>query len=177
VVKEQVESLGARFVEVPGEDAQTQGGYAKEVSEDYKKKQAEVLREHLSKADAVITTALIPGKRAPLLIPEDMVKAMRLGSVIVDLAAEQGGNCALTKPGERVVVAGGVTIIGETNFASNMAVHASLSWSRNVEKLLGHLMGKEATALKLDATDEITKAMVTVRAGTVVDPRLLEAKP
>jgi NAD(P) transhydrogenase subunit alpha len=153
------------------EDAQTAGGYAKEISEEGKQKQAMVLREHIGKADACITTALIPGKKAPTLITEDMVKAMRPGSVIVDLAAEQGGNCALTKPGERIEV-GGVTIIGETNYASHMAVHASLSWSRNVEKLLVHLMGKEATAIKLDGTDEITAAMVTVRGGQVVDPRL-----
>ncbi len=178
VVKEQVESLGARFVEVPGdEDAQTAGGYAKEISEASKLKQAAVLREHIAKADACITTALIPGRRAPLLVTEDMVRAMRPGSVIVDLAAEQGGNCALTKPGESVDV-GGVTIIGELNLPSHVAVHASLSWSRNVEKLLMHLMGKEAVALKLDATDEITQAMVTVLNGAVVDKRLLgEVKP
>jgi NAD(P) transhydrogenase subunit alpha len=178
VVKEQVESLGARFVEVDSkEDAQTSGGYAKETSEEYKQKQAVVLREHVGRADACITTALVPGKKAPLLVTEEMVKAMRPGAVIVDLAAEQGGNCALTKPGERVVV-GGVTIVGETNLPSRMAVHASLSWSRNVEKLLNHLMGKEAVALKLDAADEITQAMVTVRSGAVVDKRLKEgAKP
>ncbi len=174
VVKEQVESLGARFIDVPGaEDAQTAGGYAKEVSEETKQKQAMVLREHISRADAVITTALIPGKKAPLLVTEDMVKAMRMGAVIVDLAAEQGGNCALTRPGERIVV-NGVTIIGEKNLPAQMAVHASLSWSRNVEKLLLHLGGKEMTALKLDGTDEITAAMVTVRDGAVVDPRLKE---
>jgi NAD(P) transhydrogenase subunit alpha len=172
VVKEQVESLGARFVEVGStEDAQTSTGYAKEVSDEYKQRQAAVLREHIGRADAVITTALVPGKKAPTLITEDMVKAMRAGSVIVDLAAEQGGNCVLTKPGERIEV-GGVTIIGEKNLASHMAVHASLSWSRNVEKLLLHLLGKEAVALKLDATDEITAAMVTIRDGVVVDPRL-----
>src|SRR5581483_11817854 len=104
-VKEQVESLGARFVEVdPKEDAQTAGGYAKEVSEEYKQKQAMVLREHIGRADACITTALVPGKKAPTLVTEDMVKAMRPGSVIVDMAAEQGGNCVLTRPSERVVV-------------------------------------------------------------------------
>ena len=112
VVKEQVESLGAKFVEVDStEDAQTAGGYAKEVSEEYKKKQAEVLAKHVGRADVVICTALIPGKRAPTLVTEDMVRAMKPGSVIVDLAAEQGGNCASTKPGE-TVVAHGVTVIG-----------------------------------------------------------------
>ena len=133
-----------------------------------------MLREHIAKSDACITTALIPGKKAPLLVTEEMVKAMRPGTVIVDLAAEQGGNCALTKPGERVVV-NGVTIIGETNMPSHMAVHASLSWSRNMEKLIGHLGGKELVTLKLDGTDEIPGAMVTVRAGSIVDARLKEA--
>src|SRR5262249_25888038 len=124
--------------------------------------------------DAVITTAQIPGKPAPVLVTEEMVRAMRPGSVIVDLAAEQGGNCALTKPGERVDV-NGVTIIGERNLPAHLAVHASLSWSRNVEKLLVHLMGKEGGTLKLEASDEITQAMVTVRDGAIVDPRLKEA--
>ncbi len=175
VVKEQVESLGARFVEVPvAEDAQAAGGYAREVSDEYKQKQAMVLREHIGKADACITTALIPGKKAPTLVTEEMVKAMRPGAVIVDLAAEQGGNCVLTKAGERVVV-NGVTIIGEANMPAHLAVHASLSWSRNMEKLIAHLAGKEHAALKLDGTDEITQAVVTVRDGRIVDPRLKEA--
>jgi NAD(P) transhydrogenase subunit alpha len=172
VVKEQVESLGAKFVEVAGgEDAQTAGGYAKEVSEDYKRRQAELLKEHLNKCDACTTTALIPGKRAPILVSKEMLKAMRPGSVLVDLAAEQGGNCELTKPGERVVV-DGVTIVGELNLPSQMAVPASQMYSRNMEKLLSHLLGKEGTALKLTSDDEITRGLVTVRDGQVVDPRL-----
>ena len=175
VVKEQVESLGARFIEVPGsDDAQTAGGYAKEISPEHQQRQAMVLREHLARADACITTALIPGKKAPTLLTADMVSAMRAGSVIVDLAADQGGNCELTKAGERVVM-NGVTIIGEANMPAHVAVHASLSWSRNMEKLLAHLAGKELSALKLDGGDEITAAIVTVRDGHIVDPRLKEA--
>ncbi len=172
VAKEQVESLGAKFVEVPdAEDAQGAGGYAKEVSEEYKQKQAALLRERASRADAVITTALIPGKPAPKLLSAEMVKAMRPGSVVVDLAAEQGGNCELTEPGQRIEV-GGVRILGDTNLASQLAVPASQMFSRNVEKLLTHLLGKEGTVLHLDAGDEITKGTVTVLAGKVVDPRL-----
>jgi NAD(P) transhydrogenase subunit alpha len=107
-VKEQVESLGAKFVEVPGgEDAQTAGGYAKEVSEEYKQKQAALLKERISKADAVITTALIPGKRAPILVTKDHVSVMHPGSIVVDIAAEQGGNCELTQPGDRIVTPNG----------------------------------------------------------------------
>ncbi|MBS2023253.1 MAG: Re/Si-specific NAD(P)(+) transhydrogenase subunit alpha [Deltaproteobacteria bacterium] len=176
VTKEQVESLGARFIEVEGaEDAQGAGGYAKEVSEETKKKQAALLLERASKVDAVITTALIPGKRAPILVDEAMVRAMRPHTVIVDIAAEQGGNCALTKPGERVTTDGGVIIVGELNLPAQMAVHASQMWSRNMEKLLLHLVGKEGTDLKLDATDEITRGVVTIRSGKIVDPRLVPA--
>lgn len=164
VVKEQVESLGGKFIEVASEeDAQTASGYAKEVSEDYKRKQADLIREHISRADVCITTALIPGKPAPRLLDESMVQAMRPGSVIVDMAAEQGGNCALTKPGQRITTAGGVLIIGEKNLPSQMAVHASQMFSRNVEKLLLHLW-KDQT-FKLDMNDEITRGVVVLNQG------------
>jgi NAD(P) transhydrogenase subunit alpha len=164
-VKEQVESLGAKFIEVPGaEDLETKGGYAKEASEEYRQKQAALLLERLKATDACITTALIPGKKAPVLLTRDMVKAMRPGTVVVDLAAEQGGNCELTQPGKRVVV-DGVTIVGELNLPSQMAVPASQMYSRNMEKLLLHLMGKEGTALRLDADDEITRGVVAHRAS------------
>lgn len=177
VVKEQVESLGARFIEVPTEeDAQGSGGYAKEVSEEYKQKQATLLRERIGRADAVITTALIPGKRAPILVTKDMVDAMHAGSVIVDIAAEQGGNCELTQPGERYVTGNGVTIVGELNLPAQLATHASLMWSRNMEKLLNHLLGKDSLTLQLDAGDEITRGVVTLRDGNVVDPRLTSAE-
>jgi NAD(P) transhydrogenase subunit alpha len=169
VAKEQVESLGARFIEVEsGEDAQTAGGYAKEVSADYQKKQAALLLERLSKCDCCITTALIPGKRAPVLVTEEMVAAMRPGTVVVDIAAEQGGNCALTRPGERVVTANGVTIVGELNLPSQLAVHASQMYSRNMEKLLLHLLGKDGVEFKFDR-DEITRAVVITKQGEVVD--------
>jgi H+-translocating NAD(P) transhydrogenase subunit alpha len=172
VVKEQVESLGAKFVEVDSqEDAQTSGGYAKEVSEEYKQKQAALLVERASRNDAVITTALIPGKRAPILLTRQMVEAMRPGSVVVDLAAEQGGNCELTQPGKRIDF-NGVTIVGDLNLPSQMSIPASQMYSRNMEKLLNHLLGKEGTQLNLDATDEITRGVVTVRSGNIVDPRL-----
>ena len=176
VVKEQVESLGAKFIEVESaEDAQTASGYAKEVSDEYKAKQAAVLRERLARADACITTALIPGKRAPILVSEEQVAAMRPGSVLVDLAAEQGGNCALTQPGERILTPGGVRIIGDTDLTSQIAAHASQMWSRNIEKLLLHLLGKEGVTLRLDADDEIIRGVVTIRDGRVVDPRLTAA--
>jgi H+-translocating NAD(P) transhydrogenase subunit alpha len=173
VVKEQVESLGAKFIEVDvAEDAQTASGYAKEVSEEYKRRQSELVEQALVRCDACITTALIPGRPAPLLITEKMVAAMRPGSVIVDLAAEQGGNCAATRPGERVKV-GGVTIVGERNLPSHMATHASQMFSRNMEKLLGHLLSKEGQ-LKMDVEDEITRGMLVTRNGEIVNPKTAE---
>ncbi|MCI0673604.1 MAG: NAD(P) transhydrogenase subunit alpha, partial [Myxococcaceae bacterium] len=168
VVKEQVESLGARFIEVEGaEDAQEASGYAREVSEETRQKQAALIRERIARCDVCITTALVPGRRAPILLTADMVKAMRPGSVVVDMAAEQGGNCELTRPGERVVV-GGVTLVGETNLASQMAVHASLMYSRNMEKLLVHLLGKEGKELKLDVGDEIARGILATRNGELL---------
>ena len=172
VVKEQVESLGAKFVEVPSEeDAQTAGGYAKEVSEDYKKKQAALVAKHAAKSDCVITTALIPGRRAPILLTADQVKGMRDGSVVVDLAAEQGGNCELTRPGETIKV-GGVTIIGERNLPSKMSVHASQMYSRNMEKLLLYLTKDAALALMPD--DEIVRGALIVNDGEIVHPQVKE---
>jgi NAD(P) transhydrogenase subunit alpha len=171
VVKEQIESLGARFVNIDVEDAAGAGGYAKEQSEEAKKKVADVLATHVAKSDAVITTALIPGKRAPILLPASMVHGMKPGAVVVDIAAEQGGNCELTKPGERIVV-NGVTIIGERNLPSQMAVHASFMYSRNMDKLLNHL-SKDAT-LVLDTSDEITRGMMITRGGEVVHSAVAE---
>jgi len=166
VVKEQVESLGARFVEVASdEDAQTTGGYAREVSDEYKRRQAEALAKHCGKADAIVCTALVPGRRAPLLVTEEMVKSMKPGSVIVDLAAEQGGNCALTEAG-RTVVRHGVTIIGALDLPSHVAVHASQMWSRNMEKLLAHVSKDGAFAL--DTRDEIVRGCLVTRGGEIV---------
>jgi len=173
VVKEQVESLGAKFVEVDStEDAQTAGGYAKEVSDEYKKKQAEAIARHAAKADVIICTALIPGRRAPVLITEDMVKAMKPGSVIVDLAAEQHGNCELTEAG-KIVLKHEVTIMGELDLTSHMAVHASQMYSRNMEKLLFHLT--DGGNLKLDTADEITAGCLITHGGEVVHAKAKEA--
>jgi NAD(P) transhydrogenase subunit alpha len=171
VVKEQVESLGAKFVEVETEDAQTAGGYAKELSEGAKKKQAEALARHVAKSDVVICTALIPGRRAPVLVTAEMVKSMRAGSVIVDLAAEQQGNCELTKPGE-TVVEHGVTLVGQTDLTSRMCAHASQMYSRNMEKLLYYLT--KDGAWKLDFKDEIVAGSVITHAGEVVHAKVKE---
>lgn len=171
VVKEQVESLGAKFVEVDVEDAQGAGGYAKELGEDAKRKQAEVLAHHAAGADVVICTALIPGRRAPVLLTAPMVKAMRAGSVVVDLAAEQQGNCELTKPGE-TVVEHGVTIIGVTDTASRLSTHASQMYSRNMEKLLFHLTSDGA--FKLDMKEEITAGTMITHGGQIVHAKVKE---
>ncbi len=165
--KEQVESLGARFIEVPSdEDAATAGGYAREVSEEYKAAQAALLLQALGRCDAVITTALIPGRRAPVLITAEMVRVMKRGAVIVDMAAEQGGNCALTRPGQRKITDGGVLIVGELDLASQVAVHASQMYARNMEKLLLHLYRGPTGGL--DVADEIVKGMLIIREGAVV---------
>jgi len=171
-VKEQVQSLGAKFVEVEGvEDAQTQGGYAKEITDEDKRKQAAVLQKHIAKSDVVVTTALVPGRRAPTLITAEMVHGMRAGSVIVDLAAEQGGNCELCQPG-LTVVENGVTIIGLTNLQAKVGVDASAMYSRNMEKLVVYLLRDGALAIDLD--DEIAKGCVITHGGQVVHPRVLE---
>jgi len=171
-VKEQVQSLGAKFVDVEGlGDAQTAGGYAKEITEEEKQKQAEVLKRHIAKSDVCVTTALIPGRRAPILITAEMVRAMRPGSVIVDLAAEQGGNCELCRPGQ-TAIENGVTIIGTTNLQSKVAVDASHMYSRNMEKLVVHLLGDGA--LKIDLGEEITKGCVITHDGKVVHPKVAE---
>ncbi len=171
VVKEQVESLGAKFVEVEAEDAAGAGGYAKEQSEDAKRKQAQKIAEHAAKADVVICTALIPGRRAPTLLTADMVKAMKPGSVVVDLAAEQQGNCELTKPGESTVV-NGVTIIGYTDMPSRLCAHASQMYSRNMEKLL--LYVTKDGAWKLDPKDEIVAGSLITQGGEIVHPKVKE---
>jgi H+-translocating NAD(P) transhydrogenase subunit alpha len=172
VVKEQVESLGAKFVEVDSkEDAQTASGYASEVSEEYKKKQGELLAAHVAKADVVVCTALIPGRRAPVLVTADMVKSMRAGSVIVDLAAEQQGNCELTTPGQTVVLHG-VTLVGVTDMPSRLSAHASQMYSRNMEKLFFYIT-KEG-AWKLDFKDEIVAGSVITHEGQVVHAKVKE---
>ncbi|TMA24811.1 MAG: Re/Si-specific NAD(P)(+) transhydrogenase subunit alpha [Deltaproteobacteria bacterium] len=167
-VKEQVESLGARFVGVGlDQHAEDAKGYAKEVSAETAQKERQLLLEELKATDACITTALVPGKRAPVLVTAEMVKAMRTGSVIVDLAAEQGGNCELTQPGKEIV-AHGVTILGPVNLVSSMAFQASQLYSRNVLNFLLHLYDKKAGKISLDRSDEIVKGCLIAHAGEVV---------
>jgi NAD(P) transhydrogenase subunit alpha len=166
VVKEQVQSLGARFLEIDlGEHGEGTGGYAKELSEEAHRKEQELVGAHVKDADVVITTALVPGRRAPILVTAEMVRAMRPGSVIVDLAAELGGNCELTEPGT-TVVREGVTIHGETDLPSTVAVHASQLYARNVASLLGHLVADGGLAL--DRSDEITSGALVTHAGEIV---------
>lgn len=171
-VKEQVESLGAKFVEVPemDEDTETAGGYAKALSEDKQERQRQVIHEHVKKSDIVITTALIPGKPAPLLITEEMVKDMPQGGIIVDIAAEQGGNCALTKAGETVEV-NGVKIIGPVNIPSSLAHHASQLYGKNLLALLNHLLDDDNN-LAFDFEDEITLNTTITHQGEIISPLL-----
>ena len=167
-VKEEVHSLGATFIELPLETQEGEGGYAREQSEEFLRKQRELIGEHVAKSDVVITTAAIPGRRAPLLVTADMVKAMRPGSVIVDLAAETGGNVELTKAGEDVEV-GEVIIIGTRNVPSTMPLHASQLLARNVANLLLHLV--KDGAITLDFEDEITKGCCVTHGGEIVNER------
>jgi H+-translocating NAD(P) transhydrogenase subunit alpha len=175
-VKEQVESLGGTFVAVEDEEfkqAETSGGYAKEMSDGYKKKQAELIAETIKKQDIVITTALIPGRAAPVLVTEDMVKTMKPGSVIVDLAVEQGGNCPLSEPG-KVVEKHGVKIVGHLNVPSRIAVDASALYARNLVNFLTPLVDKDAKALKIEESDEIVKASMVCKGGKVVSEAVLK---
>jgi NAD(P) transhydrogenase subunit alpha len=175
-VKEQVQSLGARFVELPLEsaDSEDKGGYAKAQDESFYRRQREMMLKVVAGSDVVITTALIPGKRAPILITTEMVEAMPAGSVVVDLAAERGGNCELTKPDE-IVVHKDVTIIGPSNPAALVPYHASQMYSKNIITFLQHLLGKEGAAapsLPINAEDEITRETLLTRGGSVVHPRV-----
>jgi NAD(P) transhydrogenase subunit alpha len=170
--KEQVESLGASFVAVINDEfkqAQTAGGYAKEMSDDYKRQQQALMAETIKKQDIAICTALIPGRPAPVLITEEMVKTMKPGSVIVDLAVEQGGNCPLSEAG-RVVVKHGVTLVGHRNVPSRVAVDASALYARNLLAFLTPLIDKETKALKIDRDDEIVNATLLTAGGQVVHP-------
>ncbi|MEJ0063644.1 MAG: Re/Si-specific NAD(P)(+) transhydrogenase subunit alpha [Alphaproteobacteria bacterium] len=171
--KEQVESLGATFVVAESEElkqAETSGGYAKEMSDDFKQKQAALIAETIKKQDVVICTALIPGRPAPLLVSEPMARSMKPGSVIVDLAVEQGGNCALSKPGEIVDVSG-VKIVGHRNVPSRIPVDASALYARNIYNFIAAYHDKESGSLKLNPEDEIVKAMLLTHDGRVVHPQ------
>ncbi|MBD2439924.1 Re/Si-specific NAD(P)(+) transhydrogenase subunit alpha [Nostoc sp. FACHB-110] len=173
-VKEEVQSLGAKFVEVKlDEETTAAGGYAKEISEASKQRTQEVVTEHVKNADVVITTAQVPGKQAPRLVTEEMVAQMKPGSVIVDLAAEQGGNCACTEPGKDIVW-NGVTIIGPINLPSSMPVHASQLYSKNLTSLLQLLINKEK-ALQVDFADDIIDAACITHTGEIRNQRVKDA--
>ena len=171
--KEQVQSLGGRFVELPIEakDAQDASGYARAQDESFYQKQRELLGRVVAESDVVITAAVIPGKKSPVLVTRDMVERMAPGSVIVDLASERGGNCELTKMGERIV-AHNVTIIGSFNLASTVPYHASQMYARNITAFLLHLV--QDGKLRLDLNDEIIHSTLLTREGETVNPRVRE---
>ncbi len=175
--KEQVASLGGKFLEVDAEmekDAQTEGGYAKEMPPEYFEKQKQVVAEHIKKQDIVITTALIPGRPAPRLITKEMVASMKPGSVIVDLAAEAGGNCELTEPDE-VVQKNGVTIVGYANWPARIPEDASGLFARNLFNFVSPHIDKESGRLSFDFEDETVTGTAVCRGGKVVNERVLEA--
>ncbi|RMF82507.1 MAG: Re/Si-specific NAD(P)(+) transhydrogenase subunit alpha [Planctomycetota bacterium] len=176
VVKEQIESLGGRFVGVESdEDAQTEGGYAKELSKEFYAKQAELIKKACAQSDVVITTALIGGVKAPKLITEEMVKGMTPGSVIVDLASEAGGNCELTEPGQ-TIQKHGVTICGPLNLPSGMPLHASLLYSRNLTSFFTEFWDAEQKQFKLDLEDEILKGALITHEGRIVNEMARKAQ-
>ena len=168
--KENVESLGASFVAVEDEEfqqAETAGGYAKEMSDEYKEKQAELIASTVAKQDIVICTALIPGRPAPVLVTAEMVKTMRPGSVLVDLAAEQGGNCPLSVP-DKTIIKNGVSIIGQTNLASAVAIDASILFAKNLLSFVSLMINQEDNQLVIDITDEIIKESLLTNNGEVI---------
>lgn len=172
-VKEQVESLGANFVELPLEtgDAEDAGGYAKAQDESFLERQREMMARVVATSDVVITTALIPGKTAPILITGEMVAEMDPGAVVVDLAAERGGNCELTEADE-IIVSNGVTVLGPSNITSTVPYHASQMYAKNISTLLLHLVSNGT--LTLDLEDEITAGTLVSNDGQVVHPRVKE---
>ena len=172
--KEQVQSLGARFVELPieAQDAQDARGYARAQDEDFYRRQRELLGKAVQESDVVITAAVIPGKKSPVLVTEDMVKGMAHGSVIVDLAAERGGNCEITEPG-KTVVKHGVTIIGAVNLAAGVPYHSSMMYARNVTSFLTHLIKDQKLNLNLE--DEIVRETLLTRGGEIVHARTRES--
>ena len=175
IVKEQVESLGAKFIEVDSsnnDEGVGDGGYAKETSEDYKSRQQKLIHDHISKSDVVVTTALIPGKPAPKLISESMVNSMRPGSIIMDLASENGGNCELTKKDE-IITHNGVTIDGSSNIPGSMPVHASELYAKNITAFLTYMI--EDGEVKLDLDDEIVSGSMYTHLGEVTHEPTQEA--
>jgi NAD(P) transhydrogenase subunit alpha len=175
--KEQVESLGAKFVAVEDDEfrqAETAGGYAKEMSAEYRTKQASLVASHIAKQDIVITTALIPGRPAPKLVTREMVESMRPGSVVVDLAVERGGNCELAKPGE-TVDHDGVKIVGHLNVPGRLAATASSLYARNLYAFVETLIDKDAKTLSVNWDDELVKATCLTRDGAVTHPSFQSA--
>ncbi|MBX7165349.1 MAG: Re/Si-specific NAD(P)(+) transhydrogenase subunit alpha [Pirellulales bacterium] len=173
-VKEQVESLGAKFVELPltTADAQDKGGYAKAQDEDFYRRQREVMTKVVAASDVVITTAAVPGKQAPILVTRDMVTGMRPGAVVIDLAAERGGNCECTRPGE-IIDVGGVAVVGPLNLATTLPADASALYGKNVTTFLALLV--KNGALNINLEDEILRESLVAREGQVVHPRLRES--
>ncbi len=174
--KEQVESLGAKFLAVEDEEflqAQTAGGYAKEMSKEYQAKQAALTAAHIAKQDIVITTALIPGRPAPKLISAEMVASMRPGSVIIDLAVERGGNCALAKPGEIFITDNGVKIVGHLNVPGRLAATSSSLYAKNLLAFVETMIDKEKKEIAVKWDDELVKATLLTRDGAVVHPNFL----
>ena len=172
--KEQVQSLGGKFVAVEDEEfkaAETAGGYAKQMSPEYQAKQAALVAEHIRTQDIVVTTALIPGRKAPVLVSEDMVKTMKPGSVIVDMAVEQGGNCPLSEFG-KVVEKYGVKIVGPANLPAELPTDASALFSRNLLNFITPMVDKETKALKIDLADEVVKGTLVTQNGAIVHPSL-----
>ena len=173
--KEQVESLGGKFLEVDPDmerDAQTEGGYAKEMPPEYFEKQKAVVAEHIKKQDIVITTALIPGRQAPILVTKEMVESMQPGAVIVDLAVEAGGNVVGAKLGEVVTTVNGVKIVGHTNVPGRLAQDASTLFGRNLLNFLAPFMDKESKTLVIDWEDELVIGTLVTKDGKVVNDRV-----
>ena len=176
--KEQVESLGGKFVAVEDEEfkqAETAAGYAKEMSDAYKAKQAELVADHIKSQDIIVTTALIPGRPAPQLISAEMVRSMKPGAIVVDLAVERGGNCELSKPGE-IVEKHGVTIMGRFNLPGEVAVNASSLYARNLFAFIEPLIDKENNKLAIDWDDEIVAGTLIAKGGELVHPMLVKEK-
>jgi NAD(P) transhydrogenase subunit alpha len=173
--KEEVESLGAKFIGVPIEDAATKGGYARQLNDEERKKQAEMVAETMKSQDLVITTAAIPGRKAPTLITKAMVETMKPGSVIVDLAVETGGNCELSKPGE-VVEHGGVMIVGHTNVPSRLAPDTTILYARNLYNFVQLLIDKESKELTVNLEDDLVKGTLVTKDGEIVHEQLKQSK-
>ena len=177
--KEEIKSLGASFVGYEDEEskaAQTAGGYAKQLSAAFYAKQAEVVAAHIAKQDVVVCTALVQGRRAPILVTAEMVAAMKPGAVIVDIASDAGGNCALTKPGELFVTENGVKILGYTNWPGRIPAAASALYARNLLTFLTTFWDKDAKAPKLPEDDDIVKGVALTRGGAVVHPQMKPAQ-